>query len=462
MAFRSSKVMGAAIARSRNWLSLDDTPITIGFVGLLAYTIITVTYKFRVAEIAVALALFGAITGRQIRVGPPVAIFAVFSLWAGIGSIQAISPSTSLDAVYELVKLLLIMWAAVNVLRTSGQVHWFLLVYTSCFFAFGVLMSLWFYVNGIRVVGRATGFAIYGNPNDLAALALLAFATMVGVGIAANRNFLVRFGSFSAAATTAALLVLTQSRGALLAFLLVFSPLLIEASWRNRRARIGLLVLGIAGVAALPNSAWQRLAGLRNFSTTEDNRAVDPEGSAAERWKILQIATAVVRDNPLLGVGLGNYGLANAAYAPEMGRKDTHNTYMNVTAETGVVGILLYLLIVGSVIVTSIRSARSRTAEGDHAHAALLNWMTAGLIAYSIASIFGSYNRIAFTYLYMAVLWTTAQLPRPIGKPAPTAARPSGRKRDSRPRSNSNRSPRTQWAPLSGLESAPNRDRTGY
>ncbi len=65
--------------------------------------------------------------------------------------------------------------------------------------------------------------------------------------------------------------------------------------------------------------------------------------------------------HPLLGVGAGNYNAAYATYAqpnwPEsLGH--AHNYYINVAAETGVLGLLAFLAVVVASLVVGWRTSR--------------------------------------------------------------------------------------------------------
>jgi O-antigen ligase len=115
----------------------------------------------------------------------------------------------------------------------------------------------------------------------------------------------------------------------------------------------------------------------------------------------------IFRDNPVFGVGLGTYKLANAMYAPKIGRKDTHNTYLNLAAETGLPGLVLWCTLVGSVLRYAYRSRR-------HADEGMLatqqHWIERAFVGYLVAGIFGSFAALTFPYLMLVVLWCSATL----------------------------------------------------
>src|SRR5207249_547534 len=107
---------------------------------------------------------------------------------------------------------------------------------------------------------------------------------------------------------------------------------------------------------------WKRMQGLEKGTSVATISQMDPEGSAGQRFAVLQTALRIVHDHPILGVGLGAYGLANARYNPALGDLDTHNTYLNVLAENGVPGLILFFALGISVLRTVHDTRRGRPA----------------------------------------------------------------------------------------------------
>jgi O-antigen ligase len=123
----------------------------------------------------------------------------------------------------------------------------------------------------------------------------------------------------------------------------------------------GLAAGGLALAGLLPASITSRLGDLTDFTTVEDVRGVEirtDNFAIVERLAHWQAAAGMVRDYPWLGVGLGNYGPVYPRYAlvnwpNALGH--AHMIYLNVLAETGVLGLAAYLLLWGSVVVLNMR-----------------------------------------------------------------------------------------------------------
>ena len=150
-----------------------------------------------------------------------------------------------------------------------------------------------------------------------------------------------------------AALIMSWSRGAWLGFGAVIAVLLI--AW-PRRAWIGALLVGLAVVVVvvgghynlLPSAISARLTDFTEFTQTFDVHGVDITAdnyAVLERLAHWQAAEEMARYYPWTGVGIGNYEpvypafrLMNWPYP--LGH--AHDIYLNVLAETGIIGLLAY------------------------------------------------------------------------------------------------------------------------
>jgi O-antigen ligase len=187
---------------------------------------------------------------------------------------------------------------------------------------------------------------------------------------------------------------------------------------------------------------WTRLAGLANVSIESGMAGVDEEGSAEARWQLWQIAAVTARDHPLLGVGAGMMPAVNRAQAARekrnwsvRGARDTHSTYLRIAADTGFPGLAFYLMIWGASFwqIRKVRKQLRVVRPGDHQ---LLFYLELSMIAFTVASLFGTYGALNFTYLSLGVAWLAAAIlekePWYVGQPAALAATPAvpaGRRR---------------------------------
>jgi hypothetical protein len=129
----------------------------------------------------------------------------------------------------------------------------------------------------------------------------------------------------------------------------------------------GMFIL-VGGDRFLPAALSQRFSDLLPYLSVTDVRAehlTDENYAVVERWAHWQAALDMLSDHPLLGVGIGNYVPLYPAYnlpgwEDPMGH--AHNHYLNVAAETGLLGLVAYLWFLLASLWNGWRSV-SRTRE---------------------------------------------------------------------------------------------------
>ncbi len=80
-----------------------------------------------------------------------------------------------------------------------------------------------------------------------------------------------------------------------------------------------------------------------------------------------------------------------------------HNTYISVFAELGYPGLLFYLSMVASVMITNFRTRRMGLAMDDDFYAIMPVTLNVGLMGYLGASIFISVQYYPFLYMQLAL-----------------------------------------------------------
>ena len=164
----------------------------------------------------------------------------------------------------------------------------------------------------------------------------------------------------------AAGIFLSLSRGGLvaLAFALVARDLRGGRRWR-------LQALALVVVVAVGAFAY--------FGFYADSTAVNRVtsfGSGTGRTDIWTVGWRMVQAHPVLGVGVGNYRTSSVHYLLQPGAlqrdefivdtpKVAHNTYLQVLAELGIVGAVLFISIIGFSLLCILRAARIFERLGD-------------------------------------------------------------------------------------------------
>lgn len=186
-----------------------------------------------------------------------------------------------------------------------------------------------------------------------------------------------------------AAMVASWSRGAWLAAAVAIAGMAIVVSRRPGRALVLLGALAIAvvslnAVALLPASVSDRLIGFTSQFTGGDTdvRYLDLNGGSfatIERLAHWQAAEGMITDHPWFGVGFGNYEIAYPLYRTLYwvnGLGHAHNYYLNIWAETGVVGLAAYCAFWFYVIARTVRVAVGNGARRIRD----TNWIVLGIL----------------------------------------------------------------------------------
>jgi O-antigen ligase len=205
--------------------------------------------------------------------------------------------------------------------------------------------------------------------------------------IAVFRDALVRWGLVIIIGVLAIGLVTTESRGGLLAALSTIVVALVVV----RRARFGVVALAAVALAvaglwfASSPGAWHRVTSYQD------------QGSG--RQDLWRVARQISADHPIVGVGLGNFQVQAPRYTQRPGElryahfvaetpNVAHNTFLQLSAETGIVGLVLFLTVVISCLRAAWRAGRSFDASGDSGFAALSQAIVVAIIAFMVAAFF--------------------------------------------------------------------------
>jgi putative inorganic carbon (HCO3(-)) transporter len=236
-------------------------------------------------------------------------------------------------------------------------------------------------------------------------------------------------GFAAAAALIVGALYLSFSRGAWLGAAAAGLALMAALP---RRAWLGLMFvglgLGLGWVLAfnnlLPSSLTDRLAQVGDFTTVTDVTGVNITGdnfAIVERLAHWQAAEGMARDHPWSGVGIGNYEVAYPLYGLinwPLALGHAHMIYLNVLAETGLVGLLAYGALWLGVIVLTMRTIGRTTGLARGLALGLLGaWVH--LSAHQIVDDL-YVNNIPLTIgALMGLLYVLSRAPQQVVLPAP-------------------------------------------
>jgi O-antigen ligase len=166
-------------------------------------------------------------------------------------------------------------------------------------------------------------------------------------------------------------LVISGSRGGIvsLAAGMIFLLLIAwpGASDRERRGRL-LARAGIAAaLLAVTLSGAMLLVGsdrlVENFGQLSAEAPQQEPGAHFNRSNIWRATAQMIKDHPVIGVGLGAYSLAYTRYDPSSGSgrvEQAHNDYLHIAAEAGIIGSLLALWFIVLLFARGFAAAQTR------------------------------------------------------------------------------------------------------
>jgi O-antigen ligase len=123
-------------------------------------------------------------------------------------------------------------------------------------------------------------------------------------------------------------------------------------------------VLLAGGFSLVPPSVVQRFSDFVPYLGVVDVRGVevtDANFAVLERMAHWQSALSMWTENPWLGVGIGNYEPVYPSYALPLWPLPlghAHNYYLNIAAETGLLGLAAYLFLWGTALLGAWRGVR--------------------------------------------------------------------------------------------------------
>jgi O-antigen ligase len=146
-------------------------------------------------------------------------------------------------------------------------------------------------------------------------------------------------------------IALTYNRASAVALSVVF----LLVCWRYRRNTwiIGATVVCIAAAVLWVNSSPYRT----RFQQAWHELRGSAVGSVSERLELWAAGFAIAINHPVIGVGPGHYSSELSGYAPKLEGSLAHNNYVQMAAETGFVGLGLYLALFGTALWATWRTA---------------------------------------------------------------------------------------------------------
>ena len=312
------------------------------------------------------------------------AVLVAMLVWFSLSLIWARDLSLAAEDLWRWYALFAILVIVMTTVTTERHLRWVLVA-----FVVGAVLSILIGVADGSFTGTADGAARLeggaGDPNYLAAS--IVACSIVGVSLLAlPTQVLARWAMAAALLVLITGLVLSGSRGGF--FAAGGGVITAFLVFKYRRAHVlaaTALILGIGALAFLNlPDAWDRITDFN-----EDNGRSSLWTVGARMWE----------DNPVGGVGLNNFVVHSADYVREPGTLENtelvverphvpHNTYLQTLAETGAVGLVLFVLICVGCVRAALLAARRYESLGEWGLGALARGVVVATVSILAASMF--------------------------------------------------------------------------
>jgi O-antigen ligase len=320
-------------------------------------------------------------------------VLAVFVAWSTLSVVWAESSSVAVNASFRYLQNLLLFLIVFTAIRERRHAVWV----TASFVAGATIAAVFAVIYrpdpGQYDVARAAGTV--GDPNELASVLVAGLILAAVLVFLVKKSPALRLAAAGAVGLCTVGLLFTLSRGGLVALgCAIVASIFVGGRYRPAILAV-MAIVGLLGVgyitAVAPQASRDRITKL--------------DGGTG-RTDIWRVAGRMVSAHPVRGVGSGNFQLSSVHYLltnPGAVRYDyfvdhpkvAHNTYLHVLAELGLVGLALFLAIIGFAVASAFRAAQLFTKAGDRDMELLTRGLLLAMIGLLSADFFisGQYSK---------------------------------------------------------------------
>jgi probable O-glycosylation ligase (exosortase A-associated) len=337
--------------------------------------------------------------------------FAAFAFWILVTYVTAQNKAAADVWIEEYLKIFLMYFVSAFLIRSVKQV-WALFVMVGLALAYICYeINFLYLVNGYLGIQK-NGYG--GLDNNGAGLMLAMGAPVCWFCFEGTKRWW-RWGFIVLLPVIVHAVLMTYSRGAMLS-LIVACPVMILRSRFRLRLAAGLIV---GAFMLLPLLAGKEIR--ERFLSIEQNEVDDSANSRRQSWAA---AYRIAQDYPVFGVGVRNANLFSQAYGADMEGRTIHSQYLQILADNGFPGLALYLLVLGSSLLSLRRVrllARVRDDDETRLAVAVANGLESSLLTFCFGALFLSLEVFELPFL---LLLMCAQLALVSGACEPEATEP--------------------------------------
>jgi O-antigen ligase len=156
------------------------------------------------------------------------------------------------------------------------------------------------------------------------------------------------------------------------------------------------IALGVGLLFFIPSSYYDRVLTLNSLLPGQNGEGINVRQDNAIQGRASQALTAwsMIKQYPLLGVGLNNFSSRYQEFSKEIGlapsasARSLHNLYLEVATETGILGFSAFFMIIWLAVRSIINARRIFLETSNDDYANLTIGLAAGFGGYLMAAFF--------------------------------------------------------------------------
>ncbi len=279
-----------------------------------------------------------------------------------ISSISLLVADNFNEGVVSLVKLINLFLAYCFIMiiafsRNFNIYHYFITVTVislfieSVYINFSIIESV--IING-NLLNRSNDFAGFGANVNISSFSVLMKSIVPLYFLFNYKNTIIKLVSCFLLASSFLTIMLLMSRAAIIALSLVFMFIILLSVFANKKKYFfanGLIILSLSISIFSYNLINEKNA--YNYIGERFSNVTNPiaDGSVKERLSFYTTSVQSIIDNPILGIGLGNWKIKSIDLSKDIIKSYrvpyfVHNDFLQTAAEIGIIGGLCFVFFI--------------------------------------------------------------------------------------------------------------------
>lgn len=263
------------------------------------------------------------------------AFFGFFSLWFYASMLYSTSPSYMYTKATNFVLIIISFIIPYVTIQSEKDIKFYLYSFSSVGLIISAVLFYLYIVGGNNLYYTYFKLLEYGNPLEVPDYLVLAspIGLSMLISIFFKNNYFKLLGLFSGLT-----LILLSGRGPVIA-LIVTSLLLIIIQFKFNKKMLRNVILALIIIPFL-SSYLYNWKGMERLNDRMEGIGNDDK-SLEIRYKLLYSSKDLFLKNPILGIGLGSFGIVVTGIDQ---RVSPHNFLLEIIVEQGLIGFILFML----------------------------------------------------------------------------------------------------------------------